>query len=92
MSKYKELKEKCWKANMEVPRQKLAIYTFGNVSALDPSGGIFAIKPSGVPYDDMKPEDTVLVDIEAAGYCPDRSQKYWMPDRRRGEIRGRQRT
>jgi L-ribulose-5-phosphate 4-epimerase len=64
MGKFKELKEKCWKANMEVPRQKLAIYTFGNVSALDPSEGIFAIKPSGVPYDEMKPEDMVLVDLE----------------------------
>ncbi|MGD9162350.1 MAG: class II aldolase/adducin family protein, partial [Desulfobacteraceae bacterium] len=64
MSKYKELREKCWKANMEVPRQKLAIYTFGNVSALDPSEGIFAIKPSGVQYDDMMPEDMVLVDLE----------------------------
>ena len=64
MSKFKELKEMCWKANMEVPRQKLAIYTFGNVSALDPSGGIFAIKPSGVPYDDLKAEDMVLVDLD----------------------------
>jgi len=64
MSKFDELKEKCWKANMEIPRQKLAIYTFGNVSALDPSEGIFAIKPSGVPYDGMKPEDMVIVDLE----------------------------
>jgi L-ribulose-5-phosphate 4-epimerase len=64
MKKFKELKEACWKANMEVPRHKLAIYTFGNVSVLDPSEGIFAIKPSGVPYDDMKPEDMVIVDLK----------------------------
>jgi L-ribulose-5-phosphate 4-epimerase len=63
MSKFNELKEACWKANMEVPKQKLAIYTFGNVSAFDPSEGIFAIKPSGVPYDVMKPEDMVIVDL-----------------------------
>ena len=64
MSTFKELKEKCWKANMEIPKQKLAIYTFGNVSALDPLEGIFAIKPSGVPYDEMKPADMVLVNLE----------------------------
>jgi len=64
MSKYNELKEKCWKANMEVPRHGLAVYTFGNVSALDPSEGIFAIKPSGVPYDEMKAEDMVLLDLD----------------------------
>lgn len=63
MSKLKELKEKCWEANMEIPKQKLAVYTFGNVSALDPEEGIFAIKPSGVPYDEMKPADMVLVDL-----------------------------
>jgi L-ribulose-5-phosphate 4-epimerase len=64
MSKFKELKEKCWKANMEIPKHKLALYTFGNVSALDPSEDIFAIKPSGVPYDDMKPADMVLVNLD----------------------------
>ncbi len=64
MSKFKELKRICWEANMEVPKQKLAVYTFGNVSALDSSEGIFAIKPSGVPYDEMKPEDIVIVDLD----------------------------
>lgn len=63
MSKFNALKETCWKANMEVPKQKLAIYTFGNVSALDKSEGVFAIKPSGVPYDEMKPDDMVIVDL-----------------------------
>ena len=49
---------------MEIPRQRLAIYTFGNVSAIDRAAGIVAIKPSGVPYSDLKPEDMVLVDLE----------------------------
>jgi L-ribulose-5-phosphate 4-epimerase len=64
MGKYRELKEMCWLANMEVPKNKLAIYTFGNVSALDKSEGLFAIKPSGVSYDEMKPDDMVIVDMD----------------------------
>lgn len=64
MDKYKELKEICYEANMEIPKRNLAIYTFGNVSALDKETGIFAIKPSGVPYVDLKPEDMVLIDLE----------------------------
>ena len=64
MDKYKELKERCYKANMEIPKRNLAIYTFGNVSAMDRANGIFAIKPSGVPYDDLKPEDMVLIDLD----------------------------
>ncbi len=63
MTGFEELKEACWKANMEIPRHKLAVYTFGNVSVLDSSGDIFAIKPSGVPYDEMEPDDMVLVDL-----------------------------
>ncbi len=64
MKDFKELKERCYETNMEIPKRKLAIYTFGNVSALDPDEGIFAIKPSGVAYDELKPEDIVLVDLE----------------------------
>ncbi len=64
MSNFRELKEACWRANMEIPRQKLAIYTFGNVSALDAKEAKFAIKPSGVPYDEMKPDDMVIVDMD----------------------------
>lgn len=64
MSRFKELKERCYKANMEIPKRNLAIYTFGNVSALDPQEGIFAIKPSGIPYDELKPEDMVLVNLK----------------------------
>ncbi len=64
MGNYKDLKEVCFRANMEIPKNKLAIYTFGNVSTLDASKGIFAIKPSGVPYDEMKPDDMVIVDMD----------------------------
>ena len=46
----KYLKEAVYEANMEIPRQKLAIYTFGNVSAIDRTEGVIAIKPSGIPY------------------------------------------
>ena len=64
MKRLQELKEICYEANKEIPKRNLAIYTFGNVSAFDPESGIFAIKPSGVPYDIMKPEDIVLMDLD----------------------------
>ncbi|QRO00694.1 L-ribulose-5-phosphate 4-epimerase [Archangium violaceum] len=63
-SKYRELKERAWAANMEIPRRGLAIYTFGNVSALEPGAGLFAIKPSGVPYEKLQVDDMVVVDLE----------------------------
>ncbi len=63
MSKYKSLKEECYEANMELPKLDLVIYTFGNVSAVDRNDGVFAIKPSGVPYVDLKAEDIVIVDF-----------------------------
>ena len=64
-STYGELKEEAWRANMEIPRRGLAIYTFGNVSAFDAGRSVFAIKPSGVAYDDLKAADMVVVDLEA---------------------------
>lgn len=62
-SPYRELKERAWAANQEIPKRGLAIYTFGNASALDAARGVVAIKPSGVAYDDLKPEDLVVVDL-----------------------------
>ncbi len=59
-----ELKETVFKANMELAKSGLIILTFGNVSGIDRRRGIVAIKPSGVPYDDLKAEDIVLVDLE----------------------------
>jgi L-ribulose-5-phosphate 4-epimerase len=64
MSKYEELKNNCYKANMELPKLDLVVYTFGNVSAVDRENGVFAIKPSGVPYETLKPEDIVIVDFD----------------------------
>jgi L-ribulose-5-phosphate 4-epimerase len=64
MSQFKSLKEEAYEANMEIPKQRLAIYTFGNVSAIDRKAGIIAIKPSGVPYDKLKVKDMVLVDLD----------------------------
>jgi L-ribulose-5-phosphate 4-epimerase len=62
-SPYRELKERAWIANLEIPKRGLAIYTFGNVSALDSERGVVAIKPSGVAYDKLSADDLVVVDL-----------------------------
>jgi L-ribulose-5-phosphate 4-epimerase len=64
MTPYQELKEQAWTANMEIPARGLAIYTFGNVSALDRQKGVFAIKPSGVDYAKLTAADIVVVDLD----------------------------
>jgi L-ribulose-5-phosphate 4-epimerase len=64
-TRYEELKEQAFRANLEIPRRGLAIYTFGNVSALDAERGAFAIKPSGVDYDSLTAADMVVVDLDA---------------------------
>ncbi|MGK3984401.1 L-ribulose-5-phosphate 4-epimerase AraD [Sorangium sp. So ce136] len=61
---YRELRERAFAANMEIPRRGLAIYTFGNASAFDRDRGVLAIKPSGVPYDRLSVDDMVVVDLE----------------------------
>lgn len=61
---YKLLKEECYEANMQLNALGLVVYTFGNVSAVDRSKGVFAIKPSGVPYESLKSEDIVILDFE----------------------------
>ncbi|MBP1222061.1 L-ribulose-5-phosphate 4-epimerase [Flavobacterium sp. 1355] len=63
-SLYKALKQECYEANMQLNALNLVVYTFGNVSAVDRKNGVFAIKPSGVPYEDLKPEDIVIVDFD----------------------------
>lgn len=65
MSKYKLLKEECYEANMMLPKLGLVLFTFGNVSAVDQQKGVFAIKPSGMPYEILKPEDIVIMDFDA---------------------------
>ena len=63
-SNYKALKQECYEANIALNNLGLVIYTFGNVSAVDREKGVFAIKPSGVPYELLKPEDIVIVDFD----------------------------
>ena len=58
-----ELKEIVYEANMELWRKGMVIYTWGNVSGIDRDKGLVVIKPSGVEYDVMKPEDMVVVDL-----------------------------
>lgn len=58
-----ELKEKVYLANMELPKQNLVTYTWGNVSGIDRASGLFVIKPSGVDYDVLKPSDMVIMDL-----------------------------
>lgn len=63
-SKYQALKQECYEANMQLNELNLVVYTFGNVSAVDRENGVFAIKPSGVPYEELKAEDIVIVDFD----------------------------
>lgn len=58
------LKRKVYEANMELPRRNLVIYTWGNVSGIDRERGLFVIKPSGVEYDELRPEDLVVMDLD----------------------------
>ena len=59
-----ELKIKVFEANMELPKRGLVTYTWGNVSEIDREAGLFVIKPSGVDYDTMTPDDMVVMDLE----------------------------
>lgn len=58
------LKEQVWKLHLELPRNGLVAWTSGNVSARDPETGLVVIKPSGVLYDELRPEDHVVVNLE----------------------------
>ena len=59
-----ELKQIVYEANMDLPKYGLVTFTWGNVSAIDREKGYFVIKPSGVDYDKLKPEDMVVMDLE----------------------------
>jgi L-ribulose-5-phosphate 4-epimerase len=63
-STFEALQLECYKANMELNALGMVVYTFGNVSAVDRSQGVFAIKPSGVPYEKLQPQDMVIVDFD----------------------------
>ena len=59
-----ELKLEVYKANMMLPKYNIVTFTWGNVSGIDRESGLLVIKPSGVEYEVMKPEDMVVVDLE----------------------------
>ena len=59
-----ELKKQVYEANMLLPAYHLVTFTWGNVSGIDREKGLFVIKPSGVPYEQLKPEDMVVIDLE----------------------------
>ena len=59
-----ELKKQVYEANMLLPAYKLITFTWGNVSGIDREKGLFVIKPSGVEYDELRPEDMVVLDLE----------------------------
>ncbi len=58
------LKREVWQANMDLPKYNLVTFTWGNVSGIDRDKGLVVIKPSGVPYEDLQPEDMVVTDLE----------------------------
>jgi L-ribulose-5-phosphate 4-epimerase len=60
----KELREQVWRANLDLVEHGLVILTFGNVSGFDRRSGLMVIKPSGIAYDEMRPADMVVVDLE----------------------------
>jgi len=64
--KLKTLREEVLEANLELVRRGLVLYTFGNASGIDRDEGLVVIKPSGVPYETMKPDDLVIVNLEGA--------------------------
>ena len=59
-----QLKQKVYEANMLLPKYKLVTFTWGNVSGMDRESGFFVIKPSGVAYERLEPEDMVVVDLQ----------------------------
>jgi len=64
--KHAALRQAVYEANMELSHRRLAIYSWGNVSAIDRQTGVVAIKPSGVPYADLRPEQIVLLDPDGS--------------------------
>jgi L-ribulose-5-phosphate 4-epimerase len=64
MSKHKKIQEQAYAANMQLQELALVVFTFGNVSVVDRKSSVFAIKPSGVPYEELSPENMVVVDFD----------------------------
>ena len=64
MKKYEHIRQQAFEANMQLPKLGLVLFTFGNVSAADRNEKVFAIKPSGVPYDQLSADKMVIVDFD----------------------------
>jgi len=64
MSKFDKLKHIVYQCNLDLVKDGLVIFTFGNASAIDRQAGVFAIKPSGIDYDVLKPDDIVILDMD----------------------------
>lgn len=64
MGTYDQIKEEACEANLQLPKLGLVVFTFGNASAVDRNLGVFAIKPSGVPYEKLSPKKMVIVDFD----------------------------
>ena len=63
-NRYDHIRESAFQANLQLPKLGLVLFTFGNVSAADHAEGVFAIKPSGIPYEELSPEKMVIVDFD----------------------------
>ncbi len=64
MANYDAIRQSAYEANMQLPKLGLVLFTFGNASAADREQGVFAIKPSGVPYEELSAENMVIVDFD----------------------------
>lgn len=64
MNRYSHIQQEAFEGNMQLPKLGLVLYTFGNVSSADRNLGVFAIKPSGVPYEELTAEKMVIVDFD----------------------------
>lgn len=65
MNKYTGIQTAAYEGNMQLPKLGLVLFTFGNVSVADHNAGVFAIKPSGVPYEELTPEKMVVIDFDS---------------------------
>lgn len=74
-SKIKQLKNEVFEANLDLVAKGLVIYTWGNVSGVDRNNGLVVIKPSGIPYNTMRPEDMSVVDL----YSGELVEGKWKP-------------
>jgi L-ribulose-5-phosphate 4-epimerase len=59
-----QLRQEVWRLHLELPKNNLVAWTSGNVSARDPQSGLVVIKPSGLKYEDLRPEHMVVLDLE----------------------------